>query len=36
MVNIYGIAIMPLVMDMREAVPEALQPWFADDAADTG
>ena len=23
-------------MDMREAVPEALQPWFADDAAAAG
>ena len=34
--NIYGVTTMPLVMETREAVPEALQPWFADGTAATG
>ncbi|KAL7530960.1 hypothetical protein ACHAXR_003773, partial [Thalassiosira sp. AJA248-18] len=27
---------MPLAARMRETIPDALQPWFADDAAGTG
>ena len=34
--NLYGVSTLPLVHDMREAVPEALQPWFADDSGAAG
>ena len=30
--NIYGVSTLPLVHDMRTAVPDALQPWFADNS----
>ena len=30
---LYGVALMPLAEDLREAYPEALQPWYADDFA---
>lgn len=33
---LYGIALMPLAERMKEAVPGALQPWFADDSAVAG
>ncbi|KAL3795565.1 hypothetical protein ACHAWO_009861 [Cyclotella atomus] len=33
---LYGIALMPLAERMLEAVPGALQPWFADDSAVAG
>jgi hypothetical protein len=32
----YGIGIMPLAERMITHIPEALQPWFADDASATG
>ncbi|KAL7523121.1 hypothetical protein ACHAXR_000033 [Thalassiosira sp. AJA248-18] len=31
--SIYGVGHMPLASCMQETIPEALQPWFADDAA---
>ncbi|KAL7525951.1 hypothetical protein ACHAXR_001236, partial [Thalassiosira sp. AJA248-18] len=34
--SIYGVGLMPLASRMREAIPDALQPWFADDAAGAG
>ncbi|KAL7530967.1 hypothetical protein ACHAXR_004921 [Thalassiosira sp. AJA248-18] len=34
--SIYGVGLMPLASSMREAIPDALQPWFADDAAGAG
>ncbi|KAL7543292.1 hypothetical protein ACHAXR_013157 [Thalassiosira sp. AJA248-18] len=34
--SIYGVGLMPLAASMRETIPEALQPWFADDAAGAG
>ena len=33
---IYGTGLMPLCEQMREEVPEVLQPWYADDAATAG
>ena len=30
---VYGIGLMSLAEDLREAFPEALQPWYADDCA---
>eukprot|EP00956_Cyclotella_meneghiniana_P019732 scaffold34249_cov24-Cyclotella_meneghiniana.AAC.2 len=33
---LYGIALMPLAERMQDAVPGALQPWFADDSAIAG
>ena len=32
----YAIAMLPLAEKMRVAVPETLQPWFADDSALSG
>ncbi|KAL7533156.1 hypothetical protein ACHAXR_005075, partial [Thalassiosira sp. AJA248-18] len=34
--SIYGVGLMPLASRMRTAIPDALQPWFADDAAGAG
>jgi hypothetical protein len=34
--SLYGVALMPLTLKMREAVPEALQPWYCDDAGAAG
>ncbi|KAL7524815.1 hypothetical protein ACHAXR_004326, partial [Thalassiosira sp. AJA248-18] len=34
--SIYGVGLMPLAARMRETIPDALQPWFADDAAGAG
>ena len=33
---LYGVDMMPLAEKMRAAVPQALQPWFADDSSGTG
>ena len=33
---LYGIALLPLAEILREAYPEVLQPWYADDAAMQG
>ena len=33
---LYGLALVPLAENLRAAVPEALQPWYADDAAVAG
>lgn len=33
---LYGLALVPLAEKLRAAVPEALQPWYADDAAVAG
>jgi hypothetical protein len=33
---LYGLALVPLAEMLREAVPEVLQPWYADDAAMAG
>ena len=33
---LYGIALSPLAERLKEAVPDAVQPWFADDAAMVG
>jgi len=30
--SLYGVALMPLVSKMRNAIPKALQPWYCDDA----
>jgi hypothetical protein len=34
--SLYGVALMPLASKMREAIPEALQPWYCDDAGAAG
>ena len=34
--NIFGVTMMPLALRMRRAIPEALQPWYADDSGGTG
>ncbi|KAL7525020.1 hypothetical protein ACHAXR_000825 [Thalassiosira sp. AJA248-18] len=34
--SIYGVGPIPLAARMRETIPEAPQPWFADDAAGAG
>ena len=34
--SLYGTAILPLATQMREAVPAALQPWYADDSGSAG
>ena len=34
--DLYAIGLLPLAEQMREEIPEALQPWYADDAAGTG
>ncbi|KAL3810422.1 hypothetical protein ACHAXA_005630 [Cyclostephanos tholiformis] len=34
--SLYGVALMPLALKMHEAVPEALQPWYCDDAGAAG
>ncbi|KAL7527540.1 hypothetical protein ACHAXR_002005, partial [Thalassiosira sp. AJA248-18] len=34
--SIYGVGLMPLASHMRDEIPDALQPWFADDAAGAG
>jgi hypothetical protein len=33
---LYGVALLPLVESLREAVPEATTTWFADDSAAIG
>ncbi|KAL3806424.1 hypothetical protein ACHAXA_007766, partial [Cyclostephanos tholiformis] len=34
--SLYSVALMPLASKMREAIPEALQPWYCDDAGAAG
>jgi len=34
--SLYGVALMPLASRMRETIPEALQPWYCNDAAAAG
>ena len=34
--SLYGVALMPLASKMRAAIPEALQPWYCDDAGAAG
>ena len=34
--SLYGTALLPLARKMRDAVPTALQPWFADDSGSAG
>jgi hypothetical protein len=34
--SLYGVALMPLASRMREMIPEALQPWYCDDAGAAG
>ena len=34
--SLYGTALMPLAERMRDVIPHALQPWYADDAAVAG
>ncbi len=34
--SLYGVALMPLASKMREAIPEALQLWYCDDAGAAG
>jgi hypothetical protein len=34
--SLYGVALMPLASKMREAIPEALQPWYCNDAGAAG
>ena len=33
---IYGVGMLPLAEGMRVAIPQTLQPWFADDSASAG
>jgi hypothetical protein len=34
--SLNGVALMPLVSKMHEAIPKALQPWYCDDAGAAG
>jgi hypothetical protein len=34
--SLYGVALMPLTSRMREMIPEALQPWYCNDAGAAG
>ncbi len=34
--SLYGIALVPLASKMREKIPDALQPWYRDNAGATG
>ena len=34
--SLYGVALMPLASKMCNAIPEALQPWYCDDAGVAG
>ena len=34
-INVYAVGTLPLEHDMRKAIPQALQLWFADDAGAT-
>ena len=34
--SLYGVALMPLTSKMREAIPEALQPWYCGNAGVAG
>ncbi len=34
--SLYGVVLMPLASKMREAIPDALQPWYCDDAGAAG
>jgi hypothetical protein len=34
--SLYGVVLMPLASRMRETIPEALQPWYCDDAGVAG
>ncbi len=34
--SLYGVALMPLASRMRETIPEALQPWYCNDAGAAG
>ena len=34
--SLYGVALMPLVSKMRDAIPKALQPLYYDDAGAAG
>jgi hypothetical protein len=33
---LYGVALMPLAEHLRESVPDAMTPWYADDSAGAG
>ena len=33
---LYGLALVPLAERLKEAVPDVVQPWYADDAAMQG
>ena len=33
---LYGLGMLPLMLMLKAAVPSALQPWYADDAAIGG
>ena len=32
----YGIWILPLIKNIKQAIPDVIQPWYADDAGDLG
>ena len=34
--SLYGVALMPLALRMREMIPKALQPWYCIDAGAAG
>jgi hypothetical protein len=34
--SLYGVALMPLASKMRKEIPEALQPWYCNDAGTAG
>ena len=34
--NVYGIGMLPLVLELKRLIAEVRQPWFADDSGDAG
>jgi hypothetical protein len=34
--SLYGVALMPLASRIRETIPDALQPWYCDNAGAAG
>ena len=32
----YGIVIIPLIMNLKQEIPDVTQPWYADDSGDLG
>ena len=32
----YGIGILPLIKNLKRAMPDVTHPWYADDAGDLG